>query len=94
MDHRPSLELLESVHPFPGTYQIKAIGNSAGGFAERVISAVQEELPTPSELDYSVRNTQSGRHVSLTLDVTVQTADQVRAIYARLQQIEGLTLLF
>jgi len=94
MDHRPSLELLESIHAFPGTYQIKVIGNSEGDFAERVISAVQDELTTPSDLDYSVRNTQSGRHVSLTLDLTVQTAHQVRAVYARLHEVEGLTLLF
>ena len=94
MDHRPSLELLESVHPFPGTYQIKAIGNAEGGFVERVVEAVQDELPTASDLDYSVRLTENGRHASITLDMAVQTADQVRAIYARLHEVEGLTLLF
>ena len=26
MDHRPSVELLESIHFFPGVYKIKAIG--------------------------------------------------------------------
>lgn len=94
MDHRPSLELLESVHPFPGTYQIKAIGNSEDNFVDRVVEAVQDELPTASDLDYSVRITESGRHASITLHVTVQTADQVRAIYARIQELQGLTLLF
>jgi putative lipoic acid-binding regulatory protein len=94
MDHRPSIELLESTHLFPGTYQIKAIGASADDFAGRVISAVQEELPAPSDLDYRIRTTQAGRHVAVTLDITVQTAAQVRTIYARIQEVSGLTLLF
>jgi putative lipoic acid-binding regulatory protein len=94
MDTRPSLELLESTHFFPGSYQIKAIGSAADDFAGRVVTAVQEELPAPSDLEYSLRSTQGGRHVAVTLDITVQTADQVRTIYARLQEVEGLTILF
>jgi hypothetical protein len=30
----------------------------------------------------------------LTLDISVQTAEQVRDIYARIRELEGLTLLF
>ena len=94
MDHRPSIELLESTHPFPGTYQIKAIGSSARDFAGRVVRAAAEELASPQELDYSVRVTPGGRHMAVTLDITVQSAGQVRAIYARIQEVEGLTLVF
>ena len=94
MDNRPSLDLLESNHPFPGTYQIKAIGDASDDFAGRVVAAVQDELPVASDLDYSTRATSAGRHVCVTLDCTVQNADQVRAIYARIQEIPGLTLLF
>ncbi len=94
IDHRPSEELLESVHPFPGTYQIKAIGSTDDDFAGRVVAAVVDELATPSELDYSLRTTSGGRHVALTLDVTVQNAAQVRTIYARIREVEGLMLLF
>jgi putative lipoic acid-binding regulatory protein len=94
MDHRPSEDLLESNHPFPGTYQIKAIGTSEDDFVSRVVDAVVSELATPSELDHSVRVTPNGRHVSLTLEMNVQSADQVRAIYARLRDVKGLTLLF
>jgi len=93
-DHRPSLELLESTHFFPGVYQIKAIGVAEDDFQARVVEAVVSELVTPSELDYSVRSTPGGRHVALTLDITVQNADQVRGIYARLRELKGLTLLF
>lgn len=94
MDHRPSIDLLESTHPFPGTYQIKAIGDSARDFEGRVVAAVVEELASPGELEHSVRSTKGGRHVALTLDITVQSAEQVRAIYGRIRAVEGLTLLF
>lgn len=93
MDHRLSIDLLESTHQFPGQYQIKAIGTADHGFELRVVEAVASELATPSELDYSVRTTPGGRHVAVTLDVTVQTAEQVRLIYARLRDLPGLVFL-
>ena len=94
MDHRPSTDLLESSHAFPGVYQIKAIGAAEGGFVDRVLAAAAEELASPGEIDHAVKETRGGRHVSVTLDITVQNAEQVRAIYARIREVEGLTLLF
>jgi len=93
-DHRPSEDLLVSNHSFPGTYQIKAIGSAENDFAARVVEAAALELASAAEIDHIVRSTPNGRHVSLTLDITVQTPDQVRAIYARLREVEGVTLLF
>jgi putative lipoic acid-binding regulatory protein len=94
MDHRPSVELLESTHFFPGVYKIKAIGRTDDDFESRVVEAVCDHLPARSDLDYSVRTTPGGRHVAITLDITVQTAEQVRAIYAEIRDLKGLTLLF
>ena len=94
MDHRPSVELLESTHFFPGVYKIKAIGRADDDFESRVVEAVCSHLPARSDLDYSVRTTPGGRHVAITLDISVQTAEQVRAIYAEIRDVEGLTLLF
>jgi putative lipoic acid-binding regulatory protein len=94
MDHRPSIELLESTHLFPGVYKIKAIGRVDDAFESRVVEAVCSHLAARSDLDCSVRTTPGGRYVALTLDVSVQTAEQVRAIYAEIRDVEGLTLLF
>jgi putative lipoic acid-binding regulatory protein len=94
IDHRPSEELLEATHLFPGVYQIKAIGIASNDFEGRVVEAAVAELAVPSDLDYSVRTTPGGRHMALTLDLSVQTASQVRSIYARLRELEGITLLF
>jgi putative lipoic acid-binding regulatory protein len=93
-DHRPSVELLESTHLFPGVYQIKAIGRADDEFEQRVVSVVVSHLAASSDLDYSVRTTPGGRHVAITLDISVQTAEQVRAIYAEIRDVQGLTLLF
>jgi len=93
-DHRPSVELLESTHPFPGSYTIKAIGQADDDFEQRVIAAVSAHLAAASDLDYTVRATKGGRHVALTLEINVQNAEQVRSIYADLRDLRGLTLLF
>lgn len=93
-DHRPSEDLLITNHTFPGVYQIKAIGSAEDDFAARVVEAAAQELASLAEIDHAVRSTPNGRHVSLTLDITVQTPDQVRAIYARLREVKGITLLF
>jgi putative lipoic acid-binding regulatory protein len=94
MDHRPSVDLLESTHQFPGIYRIKAIGIASDDFESRVVAAAVAELAGPSELESSVRSTPTGRHIAVTLDITVQNAEQVRNIYARIRELEGLTLLF
>jgi hypothetical protein len=94
MDHRPSLDALETTHTFPGIYQIKAIGAADDDFERRVVEAVLLELSGPGEVDTRVRSTPGGRHVALTLEITVQSAEQVRAIYDRIRVVEGLTLLF
>ncbi len=94
MDHRPSIDLLESTHFFPGVYKIKAIGRADDDFESRVLETVYSNLAARSDLDYSVRSTPGGRHVAVTLDITVQTAEQVRTIYAEIRELEGLTLLF
>jgi putative lipoic acid-binding regulatory protein len=93
MDHRPSVDLLETTHAFPGVYRIKAIGSNEGGFVDRTLAAAAAELASPAEIDHSVKETRGGRHTSVTLDLAVQSAEQVRRIYERLRQVEGLTLL-
>ena len=92
MDHQAN-DLLESSHEFPGIYKIKAIGLVDDQFEARVLDAIRPELAEPSEIGYSVRSTPGGRHVALSLDLKVESAEQVRAIYSRIKEVEGLTLL-
>jgi putative lipoic acid-binding regulatory protein len=93
MDNRPSTDLLAGSHSFPCVYQFKAVGSVSGDFQARVIEAVVAEVESPESVDYSVRETPGGRHVALTLNVNVDSPEQVRSIYARIRDLEGLLLL-
>lgn len=93
MDNRPSTDALTGSHTFPGVYQFKAIGSVDGEFQSRVIEAVVAEVESPEAVEYSVRETPGGRHVALTLNVSVRTPEQVRSIYTRIQELEGLLLV-
>lgn len=87
-------ELLASQHEFPGVYRIKAIGDSGNDFAGRVRVAALEGVAGDGAIQMSLRETAGGRHVAVTLDLTVDSPEHVLAIYARLRRLEGLSFLF
>jgi putative lipoic acid-binding regulatory protein len=89
----PAIDLLEKTHQFPGPYMFKVIGRVENGFAARVVAAVREELAESVDPPFRCRESAGGRHVSVTLEPTVQTVQQVLAIYQRVQQIAGLVML-
>ncbi len=93
-DHeQTAIDLLESSHSFPGSYQIKVIGSADDDFVERVLAAVVSELLAESSIDHKVRSTPGGRHVAITLQVHVQSAQQVRNIYKSVNEVRGLAYL-
>ena len=89
MSDFPAIELLESTHDFPCSYTFKVIGLAEGHFVGRVLSTVRGELPADAEPPFS----SSGRHVSVTLEPTCETAEQVLSIYRALREVEGIVLL-
>jgi putative lipoic acid-binding regulatory protein len=93
MGDLPSLELLERTHHFPGPYMFKAIGRVENGFAARVVAAVRDELANSVDPPFKVREAAGGRHVSVTVEPTLQTVHQVLAVYRRLRGTAGLVLL-
>jgi putative lipoic acid-binding regulatory protein len=94
MTRLPSVELLEAHHRFPGPYMFKVIGKSDNGFIARTVAAVRDELAAPIDPPYSVRETPGGRHVSVTLEVSVASAQQVLAVYRRIIRLTGLVILW
>ena len=94
MEAKPTRELLEATHQFPCTYMFKAIGKSEDGFAARVVAAVREELDACMDPPYKVLPTASGRHVSVTLEPTVTSVEQVLAVYERIRSMRGLVVLW
>lgn len=90
----PPIELLESAHTFPGPYIFKVIGRSERGFLARTVAAVREELAHESDPPYRVRETTGGRHIAITLEPRVETAQQVLDVYRRLSHTTGLVMLW
>jgi putative lipoic acid-binding regulatory protein len=94
VEHLPTVALLESTHDFPGPYIFKVIGRVENGFIARVVAAVREGLNGTEDPPFSVRQTAGGRHVAVTLEPVVQTAEQVLLLYRRLRLTAGLVMLF
>ena len=71
----------------------KVIGKSDNGFVGRTVAAVRDELANAIDPPYSVRQTPGGKHVSVTLEVQVRSAEQVLAVYRRMVRLTGLVML-
>ena len=93
MNYADARDLLTSVHHFPGSYIIKAIGRSQEDFVGRVVLAARTSLERAADVHYSVRSTPHGRHVAVTLELTVLTPDEVLQVYKALRIINGLKVL-
>jgi uncharacterized protein len=94
MGDLPAIELLEAGHEFPGPYMFKVIGRAENGFVGRVVAAVRDALSAAVDPPYTVRETAGGRHVSVTVEVEVQTAEDVLAVYRRVHRLAGLVVLW
>ncbi|MCA9012594.1 MAG: DUF493 domain-containing protein [Planctomycetaceae bacterium] len=89
----PAVELLESRHAFPCHYTFKVIGSAEDNFTARVVACVRDELRTETDPPFSIRNTEHGRHVAITLEPMCESSKQVLAIYSRLSGMDGLVML-
>ncbi|HET6424350.1 MAG TPA: DUF493 domain-containing protein [Planctomycetaceae bacterium] len=93
MDGLPARELLEKMHSFPGKYTFKVIGTNEADFVERVIAMVRTELEQDFDAPFEFRATPKGRHVSVTIEPWVESAEQVLAVYRMLNTAEGLVMM-
>ncbi len=87
------LESLKTNHEFPGPYTFKAIGGNPQRFAESVLSAIVDELSLPNDPPHSVKHTPNGRHVSVTIALTMESPRDVISVYGRLKALDDLVML-
>jgi len=92
VDDLPAIDLLESTHTFPGVYVFKVIGRADRAFAARVVAAVREALGWETDPPFRVREAAGGRHVAVTLEPHLATAQEVLAVYRRLRTMTGLVM--
>ena len=88
----PPLDLLKATHTFPGTYTFKVIGENQNSFPERVVEAALIAAPE-SQPKPSVRETESGKHIAVTLEIRAESADRVIRVYEELVKLKGTVLV-
>lgn len=93
MKRLPPIELLQATHRFPGPYVFKVIGGAEPAFASRVVAAVREEMGYERDPSYDTRESSGGRHVAITLELLVRSAEQVHAVYRRLMAVPGVLVM-
>lgn len=90
----PSLELIESMHRFPGAFTFKIIGDARDDFVADALNLALTALGDEREFSHSIRHSSAGNHIALTLSVTIQNGAEVHAVYSNLLKIQGLRALF
>ena len=93
MTQLPPEDLLKQMHSFPGRFIFKAIGTTNDDFAARVIAVVRMTLEQEFDPPYELRETSGGRHVAVTIEPWVESAQQVIAVFAAIRDLEGLVML-
>lgn len=93
MDQPAALELLRATHEFPCRFLFKAIGRTEEDFALQVVAAIRDELEHAADPPFSLKHTAGGRHVSVTVEPWVETAEQVLEVYACIRTVPGLVML-
>jgi len=93
MKQLPPVELLNSTHQFPGPFVLKVVGKAEDGFLGRVVATAREKSGLPADPAFTVRQSTTGKHVSVTVSIDVKDAEQVLEIYSALSNLQGLELL-
>ena len=90
MDRRPIGELLE----FPCRYAFKAVGRAEGDFVREMLDRVADVLGRDVlEHEHRVRQSAGGRYESVTIDVWVESGDQVYSVYEAIYDDERVRYL-
>jgi putative lipoic acid-binding regulatory protein len=90
----PDLELIKTMHSFPGAFTFKVIGDFREDFLADTLNQVVAAVSSERSFTHSVRNSAAGNHIAVSLSVQVETADEVHAIYQKLLGLTGLRALF
>lgn len=81
-------------HQFPGPYMFKVIGFDDNCFLQRARQAAEAVLGPLSEGNQvRCRPSSGNKYLAVTLDVEVDSPEQVLAVYAGLRQLQGLVVL-
>jgi uncharacterized protein len=69
---------------FPCSYPLKVMGKNTGEFHSVVCAIIERHLPCGSDIAYSSRTSSGDKYLSITATFTVESRDQLDAIYGEL----------
>ncbi len=93
-DREQTLEKLRSVHDFPGPYLFKVIGPNASEFVASVVQSIVNVVGADVTPSVDTRESSAGNHLSVSVTIEVQNAEQVLDIYDILSSLEGAKFVF
>ena len=91
MEREAALELLNATHEFPCPFTIKVIGLAADDFEQRVVDAIKQTLNVDA-VNTSTRETPKKKHVAVTVEPVLQSAEQVLLLYEQIRSVEGVVM--
>ena len=91
--YEQTIRLLEATHEFPCPFLIKVIGRTENDFVNRVVAALRAAQQLDEDPPFRTRETPHGRHICVTLEPTVTSAEEALAIYRWLRQVDGIVTL-
>jgi putative lipoic acid-binding regulatory protein len=90
----PSLELIKSMHTFPGAFIFKIIGDARDGFVAEALTLSMDALGDDREFTHTFRASSASKHLAITLSIFIRDANEVHAVYKNLMKLSGLRALF
>lgn len=91
MEREAALELLNATHEFPCAFTLKVIGLAADDFEQRVVSVVCDSLQVDS-VPFTTRETPKKKHVAVTLEPVLDSAEQVLELYESIRGVDGVVM--
>lgn len=93
-DRETVLGRLNDVHTFPGPYLYKVIGPNTADFVTKVIQAVINVVGPNASPAVETRESAQGNHLSVSLTIEMQNAEQVLDVYDVLRGIHEVRYVF
>jgi len=88
------LDLLRSQHDFPGPYTFKVIYRNQPSAGDAILAALAELGAGDVVGEPQLRASSSARFVSMSLDLTMDTAEQVLDVYGLLKGLDSVISYF
>ena len=91
--YAPALEVLERTLSFPCAYVIKAFGPCSPELEAGVLALAKDALSAECVRLQGIKTTRSGDRMSVSVELSVDSAEQIVAAYASMSGCPGLITL-